>query len=213
MYGVASLKYEEALQFISDFIVLKGYAQSLCGYLKMERTSTSAAALSQGKEKVLYVVNDLRQRHNTEGIAEILKSLPQRGEYADIVCAAFSAIMSVDALFFTRGRNMSRSDLVHYPKIFFLDDDTNPQEYLNTAAAIYQEVVRDSQLEYIYGEVHLRWISALHSAELVIAIVQHAVEDSNLNVVVAGKLFKQNIRDEVNITDHDVEVHMRAIIF
>ena len=41
---------------------------------------------------------------------------------------------------------MSRKDLVNIPHGFALDYPGNSQEYIDTAAAIYAEVIRDSSL-------------------------------------------------------------------
>ena len=212
MYNLASSKYEESLHLTTDFSVLQGYAQSLCGYLKMQQSPTTLSAISQGKEKVKAVILDFCRRHNTDGIAEILKHIPLRGEYADLVCLAFDSIMSVDDKYFGKGRSLSRKDIIFMPKKFFLDDEFNSSEYLNTAARIYQEVVKDQSLEYVYGEVQLRWIAELKSPELVIAVVNSAMEDTNLNLIVAAKLFKNGGGDKVNITDDDIEVRTLEFI-
>lgn len=206
MYKLASQKFEDSLYLINDFTVLQGYARSLCGYLKMERTSINASAVSQGKEKVIVVIEDLCRRHNTDGIAEILKNIPPRVEYSALLCLAFNSIVSIDGNYFSKGRGLTRRELVYLPKLFFLDEDFNPVEYLVTAAKIYQEVVKDPALEYIYGEVQLKWITELNSPHLIISIVKSAIEDTNLNFVVAGRLFKNNIYGEVSISDHDIEV-------
>jgi hypothetical protein len=206
MYGVASIKFEEALRYITDFDVIKGYAQSLCGYLKMECSPSSTAALTQGRNKVLTVIQELKHRHNTEGIAEILKSIPHQGEFADIVCVAFGSIIGIDPNFFIGDKNMTRADLVHLPRVFLLDELHNPPEMLQTAAAMYREVVQDPRFEYCYGETQLKWIAGLISPELVIAIVQHAVEELNLNFVVVGKLFNQATNEKVTILDADIQV-------
>lgn len=201
MYSIASTKYEEALKYLSDTQTLEGYARALCGYLKMEGTSHS-----QGKDKVLHVIRSFAQQHNAEAIAEILRFIPRKGFYSDVLCAAYNAITDFDPLFFSKNKNLSRKDLIFLPKIFFLDDANNPSNYLVTAAKIYKEVMLDQSLAYSYGEVDLSWISKLESAELVIAIVQHAIEDFSLDHIIVGKLFKQNLKDEINIIDADIKV-------
>lgn len=206
MYNLASSKYEQSLHLSTDFSVLQGYAQSLCGYLKMQESPTTLSAISQGKEKVIAVIEDFCRRHNTDGIAEILKHMPLRGEYSELVCLAFNSIISVDQNYFAKERSLSRKDLIFIPKKFFLDDEFNPSEYQSTAARIYQEVVKESSLEYVYGEVQLKWITDLLSPQLIIAVVNSAMEDTNLNFIVAAKLFKNSNIDQVDITDHDIEV-------
>ena len=172
----------------------------------MQHSPTTISAISMGKESVATVIDDFRRRQITDGIAEILKCIPLRGEYSELACLAFNSIISADESYFTKGKSLSRKDLIYMPKKFFLDDEFNPTEYITTAARIYQEVVKESSLEYVYGEVQLKWISDLLSPHLVIAIVNSAMEDTNLNFIVAAKLFKNRSTDLVDITDHDIEV-------
>lgn len=207
LFNVAASKFEEALRYTNDATVIRGYAQSICGYLKMDKSNKNlSSAVSLGKDKVLSVIEDFKQRQNADAIAEILKAIPQSAEYSDLVCSAFNAIRYVDKGYFVKSKIVTRVDLKHIPKIFFLDELSSPKEHLQTAALIYQEVVQEHSLQRIYGEVDLQWIPTLESPELVIALVKHAMEDMSLNFIVAGKLFQQNINDENDISDHDVQV-------
>ena len=197
LYSVAASKYEEALMFSSDDIwILKGFAKSLSEFLKIEGSLTSsvgsAGNLSTGKIKIMQAIDQFQSRNIALGIAEILISIPHSIEYQDIVCKAYNALISVDKYFFTKGTSISRSDLVHVPADFDLDNPINPDEYIKTAALIYQEVVRDSSLSFSYGEVDLSWITELTSTQVICALVRSTKDDANLSMIKIGSMFGNN---------------------
>jgi hypothetical protein len=208
LHAVASAKYEEALLFaVDDLMVLRGYAKSLCEYLKIEGSNVNKQGVSRGKLKVFEAFEKFYLRNVAEGIAEILMGIPREVEYRDLMCKGFQYIWKIDKNFFTRGVSMSRKDCVAIPQIFALDHPSNSQEYIETAAEIYREVVKDGSLQYSYGETDLHWLSQLKSAELVCALVKHACEDANLNIVKVGEIFRLAGRDgPMSITDDDVSI-------
>ena len=215
LFSMASMKYEEALSLAPDDLsILQGFALSLTEYLKIEGNSSSSGSgggsnqqgVSRGKLKVLEAIERFKAIGVPEGAAAILKAIPHDGEYAILVCRAFQAVKALDKYFFTRGLNMSRADLAHLPQNFGLDFPANPQEYIDTAAAIYSEVCRDTTLAFSYGETDVSWVGELASSELVIALLRHAREDKSLKLIQVGELFKSVGREKISITDDDVSI-------
>ena len=207
LHSVAAAKYAEALSFApDDQAVLKGYAISLCEYLKIEITASSIQGVSTGKLKILSAIDEFQKISNPDGIAEILLLIPPEAQYANLVCAAFNSIVAIDKSYFTRGRVMTRKDLVPLPRTYALDHPTNNPFFIDTAAGIYREVVRDVALSFSYGDMKLDWLADLQCSELIVALIKHAFEDASLDIVQIGAIFKQSLRSNINITDEDVAV-------
>lgn len=207
LHSVAAAKYAEALLFApDDQAVLKGYAISLCEYLKIEITASSIQGVSTGKLKILGAIEEFQKISNPDGIAEILLLIPPEAQYANLVCAAFNSIVAIDKSYFTRGRVMTRKDLVPLPRTYALDHPSNNPYFIDTAASIYREVVRDVSLSFSYGEMKLDWLADLHCSELVVALIKHAFDDASLDIVQIGAIFKQSLRSNISITDEDVSV-------
>ena len=207
LHAMAAVKYEEALSLASDdVLVLKGFAQSLVEYLKVELTGTNGHGVSKGKVKVMQAIDKFKAIGVPEGIAAILKALPLEAEYGILAVKAFSAIKFLDRSFFMRHLNMTRKDLVHIPAGFALDAPQNTKEFIDVAAGMYAEVVRDHDLSFSYGETDLSWMSALMSSELIVAIVKHAREDKSLKMLRVGELFKAVGRTKLSVTDEDIAV-------
>lgn len=207
LHAMAAIKYEEALVLApDDNLILMGFAESLVEYLKNDDGGTAGAGISKGKLKVLEAIDRFKAIGVPAGIAAILKATPQEAQYAMLACKAFSAIKFLDRMYFVRGSIMSRKDLVTMPMGFALDYPGNSQEYIDAAAAMYAEVIRDSSLSFVYGDTDLNWIVELECPELIVAIVRQAREDRNIKVMRVGELFKTVGRESINVTDHDVSV-------
>ncbi len=221
LYSVAASKYEEALLFSSDDVwILKGFAKSLSEFLKIEGSLSSSTGsgttLSTGKIKIMQAIDQFQSRNIALGIAEILIAIPHSIDYQDIVCKAYNALITVDKYFFTKGTSISRKDLVHIPADFDLDNPINPDEYISTAARIYQEVVRDPSLSFSYGEVDLGWITELNSTQVICALVRSTKDDVNLSMIKIGSMFgtseklggnsKKPVKNRKPITVNDDDV-------
>ena len=207
LHAMAATKYEEALVLApDDQLILNGFAESIIEYLKNDDAGTANAGMSKGILKVIEAIDRFKAIGVPAGIATILKNIPMEATYAMLVCKAFNAIKFLDRMYFVRGGAMSRKDLVNIPHGFALDYPGNSQEYIDTAAAIYAEVIRDSSLTFAYGEADLSWLCELQSSELIVAVVRQAREDRNLKIMRVGELFKSVGRSTINVTDHDVSV-------
>lgn len=132
LYSEASARYEEALYFApDDEFIMNGYAKSLCEYLKVEVTGATAPGVSRGKLKTMAAIDKFTEWNIPQGIAEIVMALPQDVEFADIVCHGYRCMRKIDPGFFMRDYpTMNRSHLVTLPRLFSLDEPTNPQEVL-----------------------------------------------------------------------------------
>lgn len=207
LHAVASARYEEALMLVADDpVVLRSFASSLCRLLRIELSAASSMGVSRGKVKVLEAVHMFKKLLLPEGIGEILMALPREAEFANIVCEGLLAIFEMDSLFFSRNKSMTRADLVHLPAEFALALAENPPKYLHVAAAIYQEVSRDTKLAKNYGEVDFSFLPYIKTPELVVSLVQCIREDASLHVVNVGEMFRSVKQKDINIVDDDVQV-------
>eukprot|EP01038_Epipyxis_sp_PR26KG_P005892 gene5892-8130_t len=93
--------------------------------------------------------------------------------------------------FFSRSIiSLTRKDLVYLPFIFGLTEANSPVSYWEAAAYMFQEVMKDMDLIYVYGELDLRWLPELNNPLLVISLVKHAEEDRHLKVMKIPDMFK-----------------------
>ena len=212
LYSLSAALFEEALIFAADDpLLLQNYASSLCEYLKIELTSTTEGAMLKGKAKVKAAIVDFTDRMVPLGIAEIISKLPVEVHFSDLVSFGFLNIIKIDSHFFAKGLGMSRKDLIQFPKKFGLDLTGSPELYTRAAARMYQEVMIDSTLAYVYGDTDLSWVKWLKSPALIVAVVSQMQEDNQAQTVNVGELFKQESNGGKNplkdsIYDGDVQV-------
>jgi F-box and leucine-rich repeat protein 2/20 len=207
LHAVASARYEDALAIVADDpIVMRSFALSLCRLLKIEMSATTSMGVSRGKIKVLEAIYMFKKLLLPEGIGEILMALPRDTAYAHLVCEGLGTIFEMDSLFFSRNKSMTRADLVNIPDEYALCSPENPKVYIHIAAKVYQEVSRDARLVRNYGDVDLSFLSYIKTSELVVSLIQCIKNDSALNVVNVGEMFKAAKLKEINITDDDVQV-------
>ena len=207
LHAMAAVKYEEALSMASDDeLVLTGFAQSLVEYLKVELSGLTRNGVSKGKVKIMHAIDKFKAIGVPAGIAAILKALPLEAEYGILAVKAFSAVKFLDKAFFMRQFTMSRKDLVHLPAGFALDSPANPKEFIDVAAGMYAEVVRDHSQAFVYGETDLSWLSELTSSELIVSLVKHARDDKSLKMVRVGELFKAVGRTKLSVINDDVAI-------
>ena len=123
LYALTSAKYEDALQFAhSDPLVLRGYAKTLCAYLRAEQnTQLASLGVAGAKIKVMEAISQYIRLNLPDGIGEILLELPRDPEYAEIMSFGFLSIKKLDASFFSRGTSLTRADMVLLPMIYGLD--------------------------------------------------------------------------------------------
>jgi hypothetical protein len=164
--------------------------------------------VSRGKIKIKDAIETYSRLLLPEGIGEILLELPKDTNYADIFTEGVMAIFKIDSFFFSRNKSMSREHLVDLPDEFALCRLESPSSYIQAAAKIYQEVSKDSKLAKKYGEINLSFIQYLKSSELIVAIIQCIREDSSLNIVNVGEIFKSSNIRNINVTDDDVQVDL-----
>lgn len=235
LFGIASAGYEKALLITpNDPMILRKYSSSLCGYLHVEvmkpppapsaemlaagvviaAATANAGGLAKAKEKLTNVVSIFKERFMLDGIADIMLRLPEESEFSSLMCHCFNSIADVSKNYFATSDVITRKDLVMIPKRFGLDLMDNEPYYINTAAAIFREVMRDPVLFDAYGDVKLGWLKDIKSAELVVAIIQQTVEDPSLLVLKVGELFKTGVLGkyrDITIVDRDVEVLAEAL--
>ena len=235
LFGLASAGYEKALLTTpNDPTILRKYASSLCGYLRIEimkpppapspemlvagvviaAATANAGGVTKAKTKLENVVNIFKNRYMLDGIAEIMMRLPEEGAFSSLMCHCFNSIMEVSSNYFATSNIIARKNLVMIPRRFSLDLLDNQPYFINTAAAIFREVMRDPQLYDAYGDVKLGWLRNIRSAELVVAVVQQTGDDPSLLVLKVGELFKTGVPGryrDITIVDRDVEVLAEAL--
>ena len=207
LHSVAACLFEKALLFAGDDpVLLKNYAMSLCHYLRVENTTTTAFAIARGKAKIRHAIDDFKNRFLPLGIAEMLMAIPVEYRFADLVAKGFLAILEVDRDFFSRGEGMTRNDIISFPRKFGLEIPDSPKLYIEAAAAMYQEVSKDVDCGGAYGPMPLLWLQYLKSPHLVVAIISQLQEESEPRNICISKLFKECPQEVDTVIDEDVEV-------
>jgi hypothetical protein len=102
------------------------------------------------------------------------------------------------------------------PFEFGLVAPKNPDNYLETAAYLFQEVVKDPELMFVYGELDLRCLPELSNSKLIISLVIMAKEDMHLRLIRLTDGFKMMglSKEQIAtaITDDDVMVCMQVMV-
>jgi hypothetical protein len=202
LFALTSGKFEDALHFaFNDPFILKGYAHCLCAYLRAEATSgLSKFGASGAKLKIRDAMVKFRDINLPEGIGEIILQLPRDPAYGDLVAFGFLTMKRLDALYFSRGTSLTRADMVTLPTAFGLDHARAPADYISAAAGMFQEVCKDFNLHYAYGDVDLQWLYKLKSPELVLALVKNAQEDHTMRSLNCGDMFRASGRADCLVT-------------
>jgi hypothetical protein len=197
LHSLSSRLYEEALLFSGDDpMLMKNYALSLCSYLHIANTTTTSAGTATssgavttefqiqiGMNKIRSAIRDYQSRLVPLGIAEILMAIPVEYRYAVLICEGFQAIKKIDPQFFSRNEGMTRKDLITMPFKFGLDLPESPELYLETAAMMYREVVKDYECSECYGDVNMSWIQEIKSHHLVVALVTQLSQESEMRTM------------------------------
>jgi hypothetical protein len=227
LHSLSSRLYEEALLFSGDDpLLMKHYAQSLCHHLRIENTATTEFIIETGVNKIKRAIQDFKSRLVPLGIAEILMAIPVEYRFAELLCHGFQAIKKIDSQFFSRNEGMTRKDLITLPFKFGLDLPDSPNLFLETAAMIYKEVVRDYECSECYGDVDMAWIQELKSSQLVVALVSQLSQESEMRTMRISQLFSdsqrgggggqpQQQREIYSLHDEDIQVmcsHMRLLV-
>ena len=209
MHAIAASKFELALKQgppEGSVTILNSYAKSLCSYLRIETPDAFNKGKAMGKVKIADVIQQFKGMGQGNVVAEILREIPREPENADLVSKGFLGLRAIDANFFSKSETLQRTDLVHLPFDFALLSPESPAEHWEAAAYIFREVVKDSELMYVYGEMDLRWLPQLQSAPLVISIVKAAMEDKNLRVIKIAEIFHDAGLTDMAVNDDDVQV-------
>ena len=218
MHGIAASKFELALkQGPPDGAssILNNYAKSLCSYLRIDGGPVRSGGGGgggqskgkvMGKTKILDMIKQFQGMRLGNAVAEIMREVPRDAEHADIIASGFLSLRAMDPNFFSKSLTLQRRDLVHLPFDFALVSPESPALHWEAAAYIFREVVRDTELMYVYGELDLRWLPELQSAPLVISIVKAAMEDKNLRIVKLAEIFKDAGLTDMAVSDDDVLV-------
>jgi hypothetical protein len=209
MHAIAASKFELALKQgppEGATSILSGYAKSLCSYLRIQSPDAFSKGRIMGRVKILDMIMQFKSMKLGNAIAEILREIPREPENADLVSKGFLALRGVENNFFSKSVTLQRADLVHMPFEFALLSPESPAEHWEAAAYIFREVVRGSELMFVYGEQDLRWLPELQSAPLIISIVKAAMEDKNLRVVKIAELFHDAGLQNLAVNDDDVQV-------
>lgn len=209
MHAIAASKFELALKQgppETSAAILNAYAKSLCSYLRIQTPDAFSKGKAMGKVKILDMIQRFKGMKQGNTIAEILREVPREPENAEVVSRGFLSLRNMENNFFSRSVTLRRSEIVHLPFDFALLSPESPPHHWEAAAYIFQEVVRDSQLMYAYGELDLRWLPDLQSAPLIISLVKAAMEDKNLRIVKLSEIFSDAGLQDMAVNDDDVLV-------
>lgn len=182
------------------------YARSLCNLLYFEPKERDIVDTSHILSHLLVLLEKFKNQKELEPVMQIIKHLPRDQEFSIVIVKAISVVRAVDKTFFSRTASISRKDIVNIPFEYSLVSPERSSDYFETASFIFQEVVKDIDLMFIYGDVDLRWISQLSSPKLVIALVKSAMEDKHLRVIKIAEVFSAQYASNDLLCDDDVQV-------
>ena len=145
LHSLSISKFEQALrQFGDDPNMLISYSQSLCKYLRADSPDEFNIGVEEGKVKIMEIFDKFCNHRNGDGIASIIHEIPKETVYSELICYGFKKLREVNTSFFSISHTLSRKDIVYYPYQYCLIEGSNPWHYLDTAAYIFKEVVKDT---------------------------------------------------------------------
>jgi hypothetical protein len=216
MHAIAASKFEQALKQgppEGSTAILNAYAKSLCSYLRIETPDAFSKGKLMGKVKILDMIQQFKGMKQGNAIAEILREVPREPEHAEVISRGFLSLRDLGNNFFTRSVTLRRADIVHLPFDFGLMSPESPAHHWEAAAYVFREVVRDSELMFVYGELDLRWLPELQSAPLIISLVKAAMEDKSLKIVKLAEVFRDAGLEDMAVNDDDVQVTQTLVVY
>jgi hypothetical protein len=140
-------------------------------------------------EEICYLIELYTFKSLLEPVATLLNKIPRDAEFADLIVKVILSIKKTDKLFLSKTNFINRQLLINLPFEFGLIVSNRPKEYYEAAAFIFQEVCRDMNYSFVYGDIDLKWITELSHYKLIISIVQTAYESKSLKVLELTKFY------------------------
>jgi hypothetical protein len=181
------------------------YARAICFLMRFEPKQRDAGEMANITVQLLSIIAMFGKWKKLDPIAQILNHIPRDQEFAEIIVQAILTIKHVDKNYFSKSAVLKRKTLVNFPFEFALISPNRPQNYYDAAAFIFQEVVRDIELMFVYGDIDLRWIGEVKTSKMVIALVRVAYDDKSMKIVRLSEFFGGLSPDSL-LTDDDVQV-------
>jgi hypothetical protein len=150
-----------------------------------------------------------REKSRLDPLVSLLNSIPRDPAYSDLIVEIILALKSSDKYFLSKSPLTDRKVLAFLPFETGLIAPNRPRSYYDAAAYIFQEVVRDINFSFIYGDVDLKWLTELTHSKLIISLVQCAYDNKQLKVLELTNLFDEiQMESDTNVAviDHDTQV-------
>lgn len=163
--------------------LLSTYAKSLCSFLYLDPEVRNKSDVEASKAQLVNLLAVLKAKQQSDVIASLVKAIPRDPEFADIVVESLLCLQQIDRHYLSTSLILPRDFLVFLPFELALIAPYRPYRYYEAAAFVFQEVVRDHEFSFAYGEVELDWLTELSSPLLVISVVKNAFEDRQLKTV------------------------------
>eukprot|EP00981_Chlorochromonas_danica_P003354 scaffold644_cov168-Ochromonas_danica.AAC.46 len=192
LYAKAAAKFIRAYSEGSSFSLFDAdveqklldlYAKSLCSFLYLDPEVRNKSDVDAAKVKLQDLLSLLKARRFPEIIVAIIKSIPRDPDFADIIVSSLLSLKAIHRHYLSTTLLVSRDALAFLPFELALVSPFQPYSYYEAAAFVFQQVVRDHNFQFIYGELDLNWLVELESPLLIVSIVKCAYEDRQLKVV------------------------------
>ena len=181
------------------------YARAICFLMRFEPKQRDPGEMATVIVQLLNLIDMFGKWKKLEPIAQILNHLPRDQEFAEVVVTASLTMKRVDKNFLSKSSVLKRKTIVNFPFEYALVAPLRPQHYYDAAAFIFQEVIRDVELMFIYGDIDLRWIGEIRCSKMVVALVRVAYEDRSMKLIKLSEFF-HGLSPESLLGDDDVQV-------
>ena len=162
----AKSMFERAIDIApSDEKFIKGYCDHLCCSIENDDKLQSDDAFQRARKAISY----LEGINHLDGLAQLLRVLPSKKTYADMVCGLYNFIVLRNPSFFYRTPYLPLSELAMIPFRFSLVN-TNDTAKIGVAAGIFRHVLGDRNISSVYGS-DLHWIPHIENDAVVVSLV------------------------------------------
>jgi hypothetical protein len=188
---------------------LPQYVDCLIYLLKSQTQERDENETRQVLAELLKLTAYFKEKSRLDPLVSLLNSIPRDPAYSDLIVEIVLALKSSDKYFLSKSPLTDRKVLAFLPFETGLIAPNRSRAYYDAAAYIFQEVVRDINFSFIYGDVDLKWLTELTHSKLIISLVQCAYDNKQLKVLELTNLFDEIQMESdtgVAIIDHDIQV-------
>uniref|UniRef100_A0A7S2KZM1 Uncharacterized protein n=1 Tax=Leptocylindrus danicus TaxID=163516 RepID=A0A7S2KZM1_9STRA len=167
----AKAKFEQAIDIApSNERFIKEYCAHLCCSIGNDVDFQTSDAF-HGIKNAIYRLDKI---NHLDGLVQLLRVLPSKSSYSEMVCGLYNSIISRNPCFFSQTKYMSLSELANIPFKFSLHN-TNNSDKIAVAASIFRVVLSDRTLSSVYSS-DLHWIPHIENDAVVVSLVCQAFQ-------------------------------------